>query len=129
MTDCPFCRWADDPDQRLVCRNHSALFLQNEKTQGALAESGVIVPIRHAETVFDLTADEVQATFQLLANVKTWMDETYRPDGYNIGWNCGAVGGQEIMHAHLHVIPRFAQEPFAGRGIRFWLKQEANRWR
>jgi histidine triad (HIT) family protein len=129
MTGCLFCRWADDPDQRLICRNHSALFLQNDKWQGALAGSGVIIPIRHAETVFDLTADEVQGTFQLLADVKKWMDDRYRPDGHNVGWNCGAVGGQEIMHAHLHVIPRFAQEPFAGRGIRFWLKQDANRWR
>jgi histidine triad (HIT) family protein len=56
------------------------------------------------------------------------MDERYHPDGYNVGWNCGAVGGQIAMHAHLHVIPRFRQEPYAGRGIRYWLKQPENRW-
>jgi len=38
------------------------------------------------------------------------------------------VGGQIAMHAHMHVIPRFRQEPYAGRGIRYWLKQPANRW-
>jgi hypothetical protein len=27
----------------------------------------------------------------------------------------------------LHVIPRYADEPLAGRGIRHWLKQENNR--
>jgi histidine triad (HIT) family protein len=27
----------------------------------------------------------------------------------------------------MHVIPRFADEPLAGRGIRYWLKQDANR--
>ena len=97
--------------------------------QGALFGSGVIIPVRHAETVFDLTLDEVSATFQLLAEVKRWMDATYRPQGYNVGWNCGAVGGQDVMHAHMHVIPRFEQEPYAGRGIRYWLKQEPNRWR
>jgi len=56
------------------------------------------------------------------------MDERYRPDGYNVGWNCGTVGGQIAMHTHMHVIPRFRQEPYAGRGIRYWLKQPANRW-
>lgn len=50
-----------------------------------------------------------------------------RPDGFNVGWNCFAAGGQSIPHAHLHVIPRFRDEPFAGKGIRHWLKSEANR--
>ena len=36
---------------------------------------------------------------------------------------------QNVMRAHLHVIPRFEQEPYAARGIRHWLKQEPNRWR
>ena len=128
-TDCPLCYWADDPDHRLVFRNDSALFLQNSRYQGALVGSGVIIPLRHAETVFDLTLDEVCASFQLLADVRRWMDETYQPQGYNVGWNCGTVGGQDVMHAHMHVIPRFAHEPYAGRGIRYWLKQESNRWR
>ncbi len=35
--------------------------------------------------------------------------------------------GQTVFHAHLHVIPRFAAEPHAGKGIRYWLKQESNR--
>ncbi|HCR18189.1 MAG TPA: hypothetical protein DIU35_11970 [Candidatus Latescibacteria bacterium] len=42
-------------------------------------------------------------------------------------WNEGEIGGQEIFHVHLHVIPRFADEPYAGRGILYWLKQDANR--
>lgn len=126
---CPLCRWTADPDQRLVRRNESALFLQNFRQQGALVGSGVIIPVRHAETVFDLTPAEIDATFRLLGEVKQWLDAAYQPQGYNIGWNCGAVGGQEVMHAHLHVIPRFALEPHAGRGIRYWLKQDDNRWR
>jgi diadenosine tetraphosphate (Ap4A) HIT family hydrolase len=127
VTNCVFCQWETDLDQSLVKRNHSAVFLQNAKAQGPLIGSGVIVPVRHAPTVFDLTNNEIRATFLLLADVKAWMDANYQPDGYNVGWNCGAVAGQEIMHAHLHVIPRFNDEPYAGRGIRSWLKQDANR--
>jgi len=56
----------EDPDQKIILRNHTVLFLQNEKEQGALLGSGVIIPVRHAETVFDLTPEEMDATFALL---------------------------------------------------------------
>jgi diadenosine tetraphosphate (Ap4A) HIT family hydrolase len=128
VRDCRLCRVEEDPDQKIVLRHDTVLFLQNETEQGALRGSGIIVPVRHAETVFDLTPGEIDATFTLLKAVKAWMDERYRPEGYNVGWNCWPVGGQVDMHAHLHVIPRFPQEPYAGRGIRYWLKQPANRW-
>ena len=55
-------------------------------------------------------------------------DECFAPDGYNVGWNCGAIAGQSIAHAHLHVMPRFRQEPLAGKGIRALLKSDANAW-
>jgi diadenosine tetraphosphate (Ap4A) HIT family hydrolase len=35
--------------------------------------------------------------------------------------------GIEDYYAHLHVIPRYADEPLAGKGIRYWLKQPANK--
>lgn len=125
---CALCELTRGADQGAVRGNDTVRFHQDERYQGSLRWSGVIVPVRHAPTVFDLTPDEVHATFELLRSVKAWMDDTYHPDGYNIGWNCGAVGGQLAMHAHMHVIPRFRQEPYAGRGIRFWLKQPENRW-
>ena len=30
-----------------------------------------------------------------------------KPDGYNIGFNCGEVAGQSVSHFHCHVIPRY----------------------
>jgi histidine triad (HIT) family protein len=125
--DCPYCsRRAADRSAELS--DDLVWFLQDERYQGALKHSGVIVPVAHRETVFDLTEAEVTATFRLLRRVKAWMDAEFAPDGYNVGWNCGRVGGQEIFHAHLHVIPRFRHEPLAGRGIRSHLKSELNRW-
>ncbi len=126
MTErCPFCEPDTDPRQQVVYENELVMFLQ--QPQPVLEGSGLIVPKRHRETVFDLTEEEWQATFNLLNKVKKRLDELYKPDGYNIGWNAGTIAGQHIMHAHLHVIPRFKDEPFAGRGIRSWLKSEENR--
>jgi histidine triad (HIT) family protein len=125
--DCPYCP-IRDPEQKVIFESDLVLFLQDERYQGALRHSGVIIPIQHRETVFDLSDAEIAATFQLLARVKEWMDGRFSPDGYNIGWNCGRIGGQDVFHAHMHVIPRFRQEPLAGKGIRALLKSNANRW-
>ena len=78
-------------------------------------------------TVFDLSAEEWVATKELIDRAKAYVDSKYNPDGYNVGWNCGDAGGQDVFHAHLHIIPRHADEPFAGRGIRSWIKREENR--
>jgi diadenosine tetraphosphate (Ap4A) HIT family hydrolase len=122
---CPFCRLAQGEGQQVVLRNEHCMFLQ--EPQEVLIGSGVIIPIAHRETVFDLTGDEWAATFSLLARVKELLDAKHAPQGYNVGWNSGSVAGQEIFHAHLHVIPRYADEPLAGKGIRYWIKQPANK--
>ncbi len=119
---CPFCNLATS---EIVFGNEHAIFIQTE--QPILIGSGLIIPRSHRPTVFDLTDVEWRETYTLLQHVKTFLDERYEPDGYNIGWNSGSVAGQEIFHAHLHVIPRFKEEPLAGKGIRWWLKQEENR--
>jgi diadenosine tetraphosphate (Ap4A) HIT family hydrolase len=122
---CPFCQLVHGDRRQVVLENEHCLFLQ--EPQKVLIGSGVVVPIAHRETVFDLTEDEWAATFSLLKRVKELLDAEYAPQGYNVGWNSGGVAGQEIFHAHLHVIPRYADEPLAGRGIRYWLKQPANK--
>lgn len=85
------------------------------------------MPRAHRESAFDLTTEEFISTFSLLTEVKVLIDVQYNPQSYNLGWNCGAIAGQTVFHAHLHVIPRYEAEPHAGKGIRYWLKQEANR--
>jgi diadenosine tetraphosphate (Ap4A) HIT family hydrolase len=123
--DCPFCTLDGNARQHVVLENDLCQFLQ--EPQDVLIGSGVIVPRAHRETVFDLTEEEWAATFALLKRAKALLDAEYQPDGYNVGWNNGSVAGQEIFHVHLHVIPRFADEPLAGKGIRHWIKQPANR--
>ena len=124
---CPYCLF-DEPEMKVLFSNDLVRFVEDARFQGALKHSGVIVPVQHRRTVFDLTEEEILATFQLLTVVRRWMDETFAPAGYNIGWNCEAPAGQTLLHAHMHVIPRFREEPLAGQGIRSLLKSDANRW-
>ncbi len=95
---------------------------------GATPEgSAMVLPVRHVASPFDLTAEEWASTRELLATLRDTLEDRFHPDGYNVGWNVQPVGGQSIPHAHCHLIPRYGDEPFAGRGLRFWFKSEKNR--
>ena len=124
---CPFCRPESNERQRVVLENEHCLFLQ--EPQKVLIGSGLIVPREHRETVYDHSEEEWVATFDLLRRAKALLDAEFGPDGYSVGWNNGAVAGQEVFHVHLHVIPRYQDEPLAGKGIRHWIKQPVNKRR
>ena len=47
---------------------------------------------------------------------KTIIEKDHRPDGYNIGMNCGAAAGQTIFHLHVHLIPRYRGDASDPRG-------------
>jgi len=121
---CPFCHPERLDDQDVVLENEHCRFIQ--QPQPVLVGSGIVVPRRHRETVFDLSETEWAATFALLKRAKQKLDAEYQPHGYNVGWNNGAVAGQSVFHVHLNVIPRFEDEPLTGKGIRYWIKQPGN---
>jgi len=111
MQNCPFCAPLLG-EQSIALENEHCLFLSQLPTETVLIGSGLIIPREHRENVFGLTEAEWMATYSLLQQVKTLLDQQYAPDGYNVGWNTGRVGGQEVFHAHLHVIPRYKDEPY-----------------
>ena len=76
----------------------------------------LVVPRRHVATYFDATPAEQAAVWLALDVVKRELDRDLHPEGYNVGFNAGAVAGQTVMHAHLHVIPRFSGDTPDPRG-------------
>lgn len=98
----------------------------NNLKNNTLIGSYVIIPKSEVSTPFELSNKEWNDTKSLLQELKNYIDKEYRPDGYNIGWNVGKMAGQEVKHAHLHVIPRYSDELYAGKGIRYWFKQPEN---
>ena len=87
----------------------------------------MIVPKQHRTDTFALTKEEWGDTYELLQQAKEYLDIEYTPDGYTLGWNVGAASNQSVSHSHFHVIPRYNDEPLAGKGIRHWLKKPENR--
>ncbi|MBF0496223.1 MAG: HIT family protein [Deltaproteobacteria bacterium] len=111
---CPFCN-CDHP----VLENSLAYAIYDRYpvNEGHL----LVIPKRHFSDFFECRKEEVAAIFNLLLNAKGLLDDKYRPDGYNIGINCGLPSGQTIMHLHVHLIPRYQgdmEDPTGGvRGV------------
>lgn len=125
MVECEYCNPTLSNDQEVIISNELCMFLMLKEQE--IEGSGIIVPKGHRETVFDLTEAEWKATYDLLHEVKKYIDKNFSPDGYNVGWNCGYIGGQHIFHSHMHVIPRYSDEPMAGKGIRYLFKSKENK--
>lgn len=110
-----------------IFENETAIAVgSNNLKDNVLVGSYVIIPKSRVSSPFELSQKEWLDTQELLLKVKEYIDKTYKPDGYNLGWNVGEVAGQSVAHAHLHVLPRYKDEPFAGKGIRSWLKRPEN---
>ena len=92
-----------------------------------LVGSYVVIPKSLVSTPFELSEQEWIDTKHMIDTIKQHLDNELNPDGYNLGWNVGRVAGQTVSHVHLHIIPRFKDEPFAGKGIRHWLKKSENK--
>ena len=85
----------------------------------------LIVPLRHIENFFDLTPQERAGCFELLDQVKAELESRLKPDGWNIGVNVGAAAGQTVMHAHIHLIPRYRGDtPRPAGGVRGVIPQK-----
>ena len=124
---CSFCD-GEVLEKEGVMQNKTCIFLSGNgyNPEGVLVGSGVIIPFAHRETPFEMTEEEIKDAFDLLKKAKEYIDKKYNPSGYSIGWNVGTVSGQSVPHAHLHIMPRYDDEPLAGKGIRHFLKQENN---
>ena len=89
----------------------------------------LIVPRRHVVTFFDATEEERLVMMKLLDEMKVRLDREHKPDGYNIGVNCGTAAGQTVMHLHIHLIPRYAGDKADPRGgVRWILPEKAAYW-
>jgi len=110
-----------------VFENESVMGVRADNLQeNILIGSYVIIPKSQVETPYDLTEKEWLDTHKMLKEIKNYIDKKYKPNGYNLGWNVGEAAGQHEAHAHLHIIPRFNDEPYVGKGIRYLFKQKEN---
>ena len=100
--DCIFCH---TPKERIFAENKLSYAIKDGFA--VTNEHSLVIPIRHVDSYFDLTADELIACNELLHDIKSSiLKEDTTVTGFNIGVNVGSDAGQTIFHCHIHLIPR-----------------------
>lgn len=72
----------------------------------------LVVPRRHEPDFLALTKEELASIWALVPAVRRLIEAKGVPAGYNMGINVGEAAGQTVGHAHLHVIPQSANQPW-----------------
>ncbi len=113
MSDCPLCTVEEG---RLLLAGPLAFTIRDPHPVNP--GHTLVVLRRHVADYFDATGPEQAAIWQMVAQVKAGLDAELdpRPDGYNVGFNAGGAAGQTVMHAHVHVIPRYVGDVANPRG-------------
>lgn len=70
----------------------------------------LVIPKTYFKNLFDGDADTLANMMQVGQKIGIALRETGLADGVNIIMNNGEEAGQEVWHAHLHVIPRLADD-------------------
>jgi histidine triad (HIT) family protein len=122
---CVFCDLAGSRAADVCIENDFCVYASTRDPHppDVLPGCGVIVSKARRASPFDLTPSEWAGTHDLLLKAKAAQNERLAPDGYPLLWNCSP----DVGHAHLHVIPRFDDEPLADRGGRSAVKVPENR--
>lgn len=124
MSACAFC---DLPPGSVVGQNAHAIAFRDRYP--VAAGHTLVIPRRHVQSPFDLSAAELASLWELVARVRRSLASELAPDGFTIGVNDGAAAGQTVMHAHVHVIPRTAGDVDDPRGgIRWVIPARAAYW-
>lgn len=109
LPGCPLCaEAAGEVEETLVVRRGDGAFALLNKypySSGHL----IVAPLAHVGELEKLDDGLALELHRLLLAALAALRATYRPAGFNIGWNIGRAAGAGIPeHVHLHVVPRWA---------------------
>ncbi len=71
----------------------------------------LVVPRRHAQDLLSIGPEDLCATAATAQRLAGRMSERLGAAGVNVLNSCGAAAWQTVFHFHLHVIPRYADDP------------------
>lgn len=107
--DCIFCKIAngDIPSNTIYEDDDFRAVLD----MGPAAEGhALILPKDHAANLFELQDETASRVMVVAKNLAIKLKDKLGADGLNLVQNNGEVAGQTVMHFHLHLIPRYAND-------------------
>ncbi len=106
---CIFCQAAqaeDDVKHLVFYRGDHVFMILNRYpyTSGHV----MCVPYAHQAQLHDLTQATRLEMMELTSKAVEVLQLVYRPDGFNVGLNLGAMAGAGVAeHLHMHIVPRW----------------------
>lgn len=76
----------------------------------------LIIPKHHFANYFELPVDEQLECWLMVDRVQKILQQEHKPDGFNVGININSAGGQKMMHANIHIIPRYYKDSSGVKG-------------
>ncbi len=67
----------------------------------------LVIPKQHFENIFDIDENILKKVAVVAKKMCEKIKNTLHADGIRLSQSNGKTAGQEIMHFHLHIIPRY----------------------
>jgi histidine triad (HIT) family protein len=107
---CIFCGIVagDVPGQIIDSDDHTVAFMDiNPATRG----HALVVPREHSADLMDISDEDLERTMLAAQRLARRIEEVLEPDGFNLLNSCGSAAWQTVFHFHVHVIPRYQDDP------------------
>ena len=81
----------------------------------------LVISKKHTVDIFDTPESDLQGMIAAAQKISPAVMKATRADGINLGMNNKPASGQVVMHAHLHIIPRYKDD-----GLKAWPQKPYN---
>lgn len=112
MNDCIFCKITKKEIPAFIV-NESKNFLAfldiNPRTKGHV----LIIPKKHYTNLTDFPSSLGKELIEFSKETSVKVLKAVKTADFNFSINNGKLSGQEVFHAHFHIIPRFENDKLA----------------
>lgn len=110
MAACVFCQIVagEVPAERIAEDDRTLAFMDIAPGNRGHA---LVIPKRHADDLLAIEPDELAAVTRMAQHVARRQKDVLDADGVNLVNSCGAAAWQTVFHLHVHVIPRYTDDP------------------
>ncbi len=108
--NCIFCKIlaGELPGEVVQEDEHTVAFMDiNPWTRG----HAVVIPREHSRNLYEIPDGDLERTIVAAKRLALRMKDTLGCDGVNLLNSCEAPAWQTIFHLHVHVIPRYEDDP------------------
>lgn len=108
--DCLFCGIVAGsiPSETIDANERTVSFMD---VNPATAGHALVVPRVHSKDLLEIGTEDLSATVLTAQRLAERMKDALGADGVNLINACGQAAWQTVFHFHIHVVPRYEDDP------------------